>query len=75
MAVVEQYPYVDENGNENYDLVKHSSDNAKPIIQLETGREYEEAIDVYPSKYTYVEIEEIIQHENETSEDESTDLE
>lgn len=55
MALIEQHPYIDEEGNEHYDLVKHYSDEGKPIMQLETGIEYEEAIDTYPCKYTYAE--------------------
>lgn len=37
------------------DLYRTYSDSNKYIIQLETGIEYSEAIDVYPVKYTYVE--------------------
>lgn len=52
-----QYPFVDENGNKNYNLVrfyaKDDKDNAYTIIQNETGEEYDEAIDVNPSKHTY----------------------
>ena len=55
MAVVEQHPYIDEKRKKHNDLVKHYSDDGKTIIQLETGIEYEEAIDTYPCKYTYVE--------------------
>ena len=55
MAIVEQHPYIDENRKKHNDLVKHYSDEGKMIIQLETGTEYEEAIDTYPCKYTYAE--------------------
>jgi hypothetical protein len=37
------------------DLYRTYSDSNKYILQLETGIEYSEAIDVYPVKYTYVE--------------------
>lgn len=57
MAVFEQHPYVDSEGNAHEDLVKHASDSGKSIMQLETGRVYEEAVDNYPCAYTYVEIE------------------
>ena len=57
MAVIEQHPYVDSEGNAHEDLVKHESDSGKPIMQLETGRVYEEAVDNCPCAYTYVEIE------------------
>ncbi len=56
MSVIEIYPYVDEQGVENEKLVQHKSDDGKRIIQLETGRIYDEAIDLYPSKYTYAEV-------------------
>lgn len=56
MSVIEIYPYVDEHGVENEKLVQHKSDDGKRIIQLETGRIYDEAIDLYPSKYTYAEV-------------------
>lgn len=57
MAVFEQHPYVDSEGVAHEDLVKHASDSGKSIMQLETGRVYEEAVDNYPCAYTYVEIE------------------
>ena len=38
-------------------LWKTYSDNDKKIIQVETGIEYDEAIDVYPVRYTYIESE------------------
>lgn len=36
----------------------YSDDQTKRIKQVETGRIYTEAIDVFPLKYTYVEISE-----------------
>lgn len=68
MAIVEQYPVVDGEGNENFDTVKHFSDKGKPIVQLETGRVYEEAIDTYPCAYHYAEVEtadEVPAHEDD----------
>lgn len=56
MSVIEIYPYVDEHGVENEKLVQHKSDDGKRIIQLETGRIYDEAIDLYPCRYTYAEV-------------------
>lgn len=56
MSVIEIYPYVDEQGVENEKLVQHKSDDGKRIIQLETGRIYDEAIDLYPCRYTYAEV-------------------
>lgn len=47
-------------------LYKTYSDNNKMIIQVETGIEYSEAIDVYPIRYTYIESEnDIPTEENE----------
>lgn len=56
MSVIEIYPYVDKHGVENEKLVQHKSDDGKRIIQLETGRIYDEAIDLYPCRYTYAEV-------------------
>jgi hypothetical protein len=46
-------------------LYKTYSDNNKMIIQVETGIEYSEAIDVYPIRYTYIETENDIQSEEQ----------
>ena len=43
-----EYPY---NGNPN--LIRYYSILGYTVIQNETGNEYGEAIDRYPSKYTY----------------------
>ena len=56
MAVIEIYPYVDEQVIEHENLVQYKSDEGKQIIQLETGRIYDEAIDSYPCRYTYAEM-------------------
>ena len=57
IEVKEQYPFIDENGNEREKLVKHYAENEDGerfyIKQVETGFEYAEAVDVYPCKYTY----------------------
>lgn len=50
MAIQTEHPY---NGNSN--LIRHYSDDNKTVIQVETGNEYGEAIDVYPCAFTYVE--------------------
>lgn len=55
--IQEQYPFIDEQGQEHNDLIKHYSDDGKMIIQTETGIEYDEAIDVVPCRYTYEEVE------------------
>lgn len=51
---IEQYPYIDEDGNEHDDLIQHYSDSNMMILQVETGVKYDSAIDVYPCRYTYV---------------------
>lgn len=45
------------------DLYRTYSDSNKYILQLETGIEYDEAIDVYPVKYTYIETNKDIVYE------------
>jgi hypothetical protein len=45
--LIEEYPY---NGKTN--RIRHYSDAGMMIRQIETGNEYGEAIDRYPSKYT-----------------------
>lgn len=52
-----QYPYVDESGKEYPNLVKHYAEDENGekyyIRQVETGIEYNEAVDVYPCRYIY----------------------
>lgn len=38
-------------------LVRHYSDSGMMILQVETGIEYDDAVDVIPCKYTYQETE------------------
>ena len=53
-----QHPYINENGVEKANLIKHYAEDENGvryyIKQVETGVEYSEAIDVFPCKYTYV---------------------
>lgn len=60
-----QYPYVDSNDNEKTNLIKYYAEdengNFYYIKQNETGTKYSEAIDVYPSKYTYTPTDEMIE--------------
>lgn len=65
--VVNEYPYKDENGVTHANLIKHYSDEGKYIIQLQTGIEYAEAVDVVPCRYTYVESDRSIE-ESESEE-------
>lgn len=58
IEVKEQYPYIDEDGIEHSDLIKFycqdiDSNKLYKLIQNETGKVYDKAIDVYPSRYTY----------------------
>lgn len=62
--LIEEYPW---NGRE--DRIRHYSDAGMLIEQDQTGRRYEEAIDVYPTAYTYTETDEPIP-EPEPPEDE-----
>ena len=43
-------------------LVRHYSDENKTLLQVETGLEYDEAIDVVPCQYTYVETDNLIEN-------------
>ncbi|GEM_PF-2783813 len=65
VEVKRQYPYIDENGNERADLEKHYAENELGekfyIKQLPTEIIYSEAVDVYPSRYTYEATEEKIE--------------
>lgn len=58
--LIEQHPFIDEEGVEHENLVKHYSDAGFYILQNETGVKYSEAVDVYPCRYTYTETNEPI---------------
>lgn len=64
MALILQYPYIDEKGKVNNNLIKIFSDKDKPILKIETGEKYIEVIDLYPTSYTYMEIENDEETEN-----------
>ena len=53
--IVTQFPYIDKNYIPHSNLIKHYSDNAMYIRQVETGIIYTEAVDVFPCRYTYEE--------------------
>lgn len=57
MALILQYPYIDKDGKSNDKLIKIFSDEDKTIMKIETGEEYIEVIDLYPTPFTYTEIE------------------
>lgn len=52
-----QNPYIDEQGNVRENLEKHYAEDENGvqycIVQVETGAEYTDAIDVSPCRYTY----------------------
>lgn len=53
--IITQHPY---EGKDN--LVLTQSDSGYRIKQVETGIVYDEAIDVYPCRYTYEETDELM---------------
>ena len=53
--LITEHPYIDKQGNEHEDLIKHYSNEGNYILQNETGAKYTVAIDVYPCRYTYTE--------------------
>ena len=55
MALIEEYPYI-KNDKKDYTRVRHYSDTGCLIVQTETGRIYEDAVDDYPCKYSYAEV-------------------
>lgn len=61
--IITQYPYIDEYGNKNTNLVMTYSNINKKILQIDTNNIYDKAIDIYPSKFTYIETEEDIEVE------------
>lgn len=72
MALVYQHPYLDGKGVKHYDKVKTYSDSGHQIIQTNTGRVYDEAIDVYPSSNEYAEIIPAESQETEGATDDAT---
>ena len=64
-----QYPYIDEFGVAHNNLIKtYTNDTTKTLKQVETGALYDEAVDVYPCRYTYEEVDK--EPENDTGENE-----
>lgn len=56
-----EYPFNDNNG-----LIKHYAEDENGvryyILQNENGFKYEEAVDVYPCRYTYKATEDVIEN-------------
>lgn len=44
-------------------LIKHYSDKGVMLLQVETGIKYADPVDVVPCRYTYEEIDELIEVE------------
>lgn len=57
--LIQEYPVV-LNEVKRYDLIRTKSDSNLKIKQLETGLVFDEAIDSYPTVYTYEETNEYI---------------
>lgn len=55
MAIIQEYPYVDENGRKHRNLIRHYSDIGLKLRQLETNSLYDEAVDLYPCTKHYME--------------------
>lgn len=51
------------------DRIRHASDSGLMIEQEQTGNRYVEAIDIYPTEYTYRETDTPIEIEQEEEED------
>ena len=58
MEIKKQYPFIDEFGIAHTNLIKHWVEDEKgnlgKLLQVETGKVYDIAIDVYPCIYNYV---------------------
>ena len=67
--MIKQEIYIDESGVEYENLIHTFSDSGKVIMQLETGIEYDEAIDCFPLRYTYVETDKDVYKKNEIVEE------
>ena len=63
MALITEHPFNDRN-----DLIRHASDAGFTILQTDTGNEYGEAIDRYPTDHTYVETDHPIEPEEDENE-------
>lgn len=63
-----EHPLLMMDGTFNYGLIKHWAEdengNRYIIRQIESGDEYEEAVDVFPCPYTYEVTDKIREEEN-----------
>lgn len=51
-------------------LIKHYSDKSVMLLQTETGIKYSDPIDVIPCRYTYEETDELIDKDEEITDEE-----
>lgn len=58
--IITEHPW-----NGRNDRIRHASDSGLMIEQEQTGNRYVEAIDIYPTEYTYRETNEQIEQEVE----------
>ena len=64
-----QETYIDEFGVRHENLIRTYSNAKKVIKQLETGIEYDEAIDILPIRFTYAETDKDVVFEVEPIEE------
>lgn len=55
--------------NGRADRIRHASDSELMIEQEQTGNRYVEAIDIFPTEYTYKETDEPVYQESDSFED------
>ena len=55
-------------------LIKHWSDKGVMLLQVETGAKYSDPVDVVPCRYTYEETDELIDGEEEVTDEEFMDM-
>jgi hypothetical protein len=51
-------------------LIKHYSDKGVMLLQVETGVKYADPVDLVPCRYTYEETDELIEGEDEITDEE-----
>lgn len=55
-------------------LIKHYSDAGFMLLQVETGVKYADPVDVVPCRYTYEETDEVIDGDEEITDDDFMDM-
>jgi hypothetical protein len=55
-------------------LIKHYSDKGVMLLQVETGVRYADPVDLVPCRYTYEETDELIEGEDEITDEEFIDM-